>query len=127
MSHNALLGEFGPGANVFGGHGEAEFMPRAGTNSSRAAGVHCVLVLTATVYWPTGHFGQTSDSGNVQDSSEFLAAGLESFKKVPGLQQSIRFPGGSATFSFLKSQLELHHTPWLNALAPLNVEDQEST
>ena len=95
MSHNALLGEFGPGANEFGGHGEAEFMPRAGTNSSRAAGVHCVLLFNPTVYWPTGHFGQVFTSGTKAHSpdTEFMASGSEPFKKVPASQQNIRFLG----------------------------------
>ena len=69
-------------------------MPLAGTNSSRAAGVHCVLLFNATVYWPTGHFGQGCASGMVQDPSGFVAMGSEPFKEVPGSQQNIRFPGG---------------------------------
>ena len=89
-------------------------MPLAGTNSSRAAGVHCVLMFNVSVYWPTGHFGQDSSSGKDQESSEFLASGSESFKNVPGLQQNTRLPGGSKRIFLCRFQLELHHTPWLN-------------
>ena len=96
--------------NEFGGHGEAEFMPRAGTNSLRAAGVQCVLMFNMSVYWPTRHFGQDFSLGKVQDPSGFLASGSEPFKKVPGSQQNARLPGGS-TRLFCRFQLELHHTP----------------
>ena len=78
--------------------------------------MHCVLMFNVSVYWPTGHFGQDSALGKVQDS-EFLASGSESFKNVPGLQQNTRFPGGSERVFLCGFQLELHHTPWLNAAA----------
>ena len=44
---------------------------------------------------PTGHFGQALASGTAHDPSALVASGFESFKKLPGLQQKMRFPGGS--------------------------------
>ena len=104
--------------NEFSAQFKAEIMHSAGTNSSRAAGVHCVLMFNVSVYWPTGHFGQDSALDKVQDPSEFLASGLELFKKVPGLQQNIRFPGASpGGMSLCLFQLGEHHAPCLKAVA----------
>jgi hypothetical protein len=117
--------------NEFVGHLEAEFMPWAGTNLSRAAGVHCVLLFNPTVYWPSGHFGQGCASGMVQDPSEFVASGSELFKEVPGSQQNIRSPGGRypnfTTLGLCCFQLELHHTPCLKAVASLKKLIQSAT
>ena len=69
-----------------------------------------------SVYWPTGHFGQDSALGKVQEVSGVVASGSESFRKVPGLQQNIRliWSPGSTRLLLCKFQLEVHHTPWMN-------------
>jgi len=87
--------------NEFSEQFDAKVMPWAGTNLSRAAGVQFLPMFIVSVYWPTGHFGQDSALGNVQDPSEFLASASDLLKKVPGLQQNTRFPGGNVrTFFF---------------------------
>ena len=45
--------------------GEAAFMPRAGTNSSRAAEVQLLLVFNVLEYWPSGQRSQASSAGVV--------------------------------------------------------------
>ena len=69
-----------------------------------------------SVYWPTGHFGQDSALGIIQEVSGVVASGSESFRKVPGLQQNIRliWSPGSTRLLLCKFQLGLHHTPWMN-------------
>ena len=91
MSHNIVLGGL---VNEFSEQFDAKVMPWAGTNLSRAAGVQFLSMFIVSVYWPIGHFGQDSALGIVQDPSRLVANGSESLKKVPGLQQNTRFPGG---------------------------------
>ena len=83
--------------------------PSAGTKVSRLAGVQDVLMFNVSVYCPSGHFGQASALG--------IAIGSESFKKWPGLQHKIRFPGGTE-FAICVFQLGEHHAPCLNAEVP---------
>ena len=97
MSHNIVLGGL---LNEFAEQFDANVMPWAGTNLSRAAGVQFLSMFIVSMYWPTGHFGQDSALGIVQDPSGLVANGSESLKKVPGLQQNARFPGGNVRMSF---------------------------
>ena len=98
MSHNIVLGGL---LNEFAEQFDANVMPWAGTNLSRAAGVQFLPMSNVSMYWPIGHFRQDSALGNVQDRpSEFLASASDLLKKVPGLQQNARFPGGNVRMSF---------------------------
>ena len=97
MSHNIVLGGL---VNEFSEQFDAKVMPWAGTNLSRAAGVQFLPMFNVFMYWPTGHFGQDSALGIVQDPSGLMANGSESLKKVPGLQQNTRFPGGKKVRMF---------------------------
>ena len=113
MSHNTVLGGL---VNELVGQLEGMVKPSAGTKVLRSAGVQCVLMFTVFVYSPSGHFGQASASGNVQDPSSLVASGSDLFKKVPGSQHNTRFPGGMGLAINL-FQLGEHHTPWLKAAA----------
>ena len=86
--------------NEFSEQFDAKVMPWAGTNLSRAAGVQFLPMFNVSMYWPIGHFGQDSALENDQDPSEFLASASDSLKKVPGLQQNTRFPGGKKVSIF---------------------------
>ena len=74
----------------------AVFMPVAGTNSSRAAGVQLRLMLSVGEYWPVGQASQAWSSGVVhfrlyQAWPVSVESGSTStFKWDPALQQRTR-------------------------------------
>ena len=91
--------------------------------------VHDEFKLSVFVYCPIGHFGQMFAWVNAQDPSDLVvvASEPESFKKVPGLQHSTRFPGGSTRVGKL-FQLGEHHTPCRNAATfPANIPSKVLT
>ena len=60
--------------------GEAVFMPSAGTNSSRVAGVQVRLTLSVGEYWPMRQGLQAWSSGVVQASPCFESGSTSTFK-----------------------------------------------
>ena len=98
ISHNEVLGGL---VKELSEQFVAVFMPGAGTNSSRAAGVQFRLTFNDSEYWPTGQRSQqASSSGLVQLNlncilwypwpSPFESGSMLTFKWDPALQQRTR-------------------------------------
>ena len=117
--------------NEFSEQGEAVFMPRAGTNSSRVAGVQFRLMLIVCEYWPRSQTSQAWSSGVVQFKldkvwpSPVESGSMSTFKWDPALQHRTRECGDSDAannpFDFCQSAL---HNICLNAVAPLNTVNE---